>query len=74
MPVGETLVAKALGQKVKDFRLNKLMTQTELAKAIGVGLSTIVRLEAEEGEPYVPSDLVRVKIEKFLKANREQAA
>lgn len=66
-------MAKALGQKVKDFRLNRQMTQTQMAKAMQVSLSTIVRLEDEEGEPYIPSDLVRVKIEKFLKANREAA-
>lgn len=59
---------KALGAKVKDFRLNREWTQMQAASFFRVGLSTVIRIEQGKG----CSDLTRTKIEKLLA--QQQAA
>jgi transcriptional regulator with XRE-family HTH domain len=66
MTVGETM-SKSFGQKLKDFRLDKGMSQTELAVDIGISLGTVVRIE--QGGDI--SELIERKVQNYLK---EQAA
>lgn len=55
-------MAKALGKRVKEFRLAKLLTQPQLAVAIGISLATLVRIESGASV----SDLTRARVDKFL--------
>lgn len=61
-------MSKSFGLKLKDFRLDKGMSQTDLAVAIGVSLATIVRIEAGSDM----SELVERKVKNYLK--EQQAA
>ena len=53
---------KTLGERVKELRLSKEMTQVKATMFFRVSLATIIRLEAGKD----CSDLVRAKIEKIL--------
>ena len=52
-----------LGERVKAFRLDREMSQDDMADFLGLSRGTIVRLE--RGEKCY--DVTRVKIEKKLK-------
>lgn len=54
--------AKKLGQQVKDFRMDRQMTQPRAASFFGVSLATLCRIEA--GKPVL--DLTRAKVQKIL--------
>lgn len=49
---------------LSDFRVNKDLTQEELAKALGVTRQTIIAIEKGN---YTPSVLLALKIAKFFK-------
>ncbi len=53
---------KAMGQKVKQFRLLREMTQQKAAVFFGVSKATYVRIEQGKG----CGDLIRAKIERIL--------
>lgn len=53
---------KALGHKVKEFRLMQQMPQDKAAEHFGVSYATYIRVEHGKG----CSDLVRVRIEQKL--------
>lgn len=53
-----------IGERIKAVRLDRGMTQLDMAVFLGVSIGTIVRLE--RGEACY--DLTRVKIDKKLKA------
>lgn len=55
-------MAKAIGKRVKELRLAKLLTQPQMAVLVGISLATLVRME--QGASV--SDLTRAKVEKFL--------
>jgi transcriptional regulator with XRE-family HTH domain len=57
-----------LGKRIKAYRMDRQMTQKQMAGFIGVTLATISRIE--NGEAC--RDLTRAKIEKLLN-NREAA-
>lgn len=57
-----------LGKRVKAFRLDRQMTQVQVAQFLGVSRGTIRNLEA--GQPY--REITAAKIEKLIK--REVAA
>ncbi len=59
---------KPLGQRIKEFRLRNLMTQEDAARKFGIGVVTVIRIEA--GLPC--RELTRAKIE--AKLNQEKAA
>jgi DNA-binding XRE family transcriptional regulator len=59
---------KALGQKVKEFRLMRQMTQEKAAIFFGVSYATYIRVEQGKGS----GDLIRARIEKAL--NQDRAA
>jgi transcriptional regulator with XRE-family HTH domain len=44
---------KRLGQKIRELRKERRMSQTELAQRAGVALMTISRLERGEHDPHV---------------------
>lgn len=60
---------EALGVRLKRYRMDKLMTQEDLAKKLEMSRFTLSQIE--NGSEDV-RDLTRAKIENFL--NREQAA
>jgi transcriptional regulator with XRE-family HTH domain len=45
------LTVVQIGDKLRAVRTRKLMTQQELAKEAGVGVTTIVRIERNQVEP-----------------------
>lgn len=53
---------KKLGERVKDLRLGRELTQVEATAFFRVSLATLCRIEAGLG----CGDLVRAKIEKVL--------
>lgn len=53
-------ILKELGQRIKDIRIRRSMTQTELSANAGVSFSTVVRIENGEG----------VNIENIMKVMR----
>ena len=53
---------KTLGRRMKEFRLNKGMTQKQAAAFFGIGYVTYMRIES--GKPC--RDLTRVKVVKTL--------
>jgi DNA-binding XRE family transcriptional regulator len=53
---------KTLGERIKELRLGREMTQVDATMFFRVSLATIIRLEAGKD----CSDLVRAKIEKVL--------
>lgn len=53
---------KTLGERIKELRLSREMTQVDATMFFRVSLATIIRLEAGKD----CSDLVRAKIEKVL--------
>jgi len=53
-----------LGKRIKAYRLENQMTQTQMAAFLGLSLETIVRLEY--GKPC--TELTSAKIESKLKA------
>lgn len=59
---GETMSNRALGKRIKEFRLARLWTQGQVAKEMMVSKSTITRLEAGKSV----ADLTKAKIEKYL--------
>lgn len=61
--------AKRFGKLVREFRLDKGMTQKQLAVAMDVSLSTVLRLEA--GRELQP--LTQRKIERFLESQKVAA-
>jgi DNA-binding XRE family transcriptional regulator len=60
---------KALGQKLKEFRLMRGMNQTKAAIFFGVSMATYVRIEHGKG----CGDLNRSKIEKTLEQQNQAA-
>lgn len=54
--------AKELGKAVKYYRLEREMTQSQLADLIGISRSSVARLEAGQGI----GDLARHKLEKKI--------
>lgn len=44
-----------VGNKIKELRMEKEITQEELAKAIGVSRQTIVSIEAKQSIPKLES-------------------
>ena len=40
-----------IGEKLRDTRKRKLLTQEQLAKRAGVGIATIIRIERNQVEP-----------------------
>jgi transcriptional regulator with XRE-family HTH domain len=52
-----------LGQRIKAFRLERDMTQKQVASYLGISKPTIVRLESGKGKVM---DLTRAKIERQL--------
>lgn len=59
---------KPLAQRVKEYRMAKLLNQTNAAKKLGISRFTLLRIEA--GKPC--ADLTRARIE--AKLNEEVAA
>jgi transcriptional regulator with XRE-family HTH domain len=45
------LIAVKIGHSVRELRVGKLMTQEELARAAGISLRQLVRIESNEVEP-----------------------
>jgi transcriptional regulator with XRE-family HTH domain len=45
------LTAVKIGQSVRELRVGKFMTQEELARAAGISLRQLVRIERNEVEP-----------------------
>lgn len=43
------VILKELGQRIKDIRIGRSITQKELAHSAGVSFSTVVRIENGEG-------------------------
>ena len=41
-----------IGERLRDLRKRALMSQRELAKRSGVGVTTIVRIERNQVEPH----------------------
>lgn len=62
-------MAKALGRRVKEFRLERLWTQKQMAAALGVSEGTIVNIERGNGV----SDLTQARIEKYLNLEAQVA-
>lgn len=60
---------KTLGERVKELRLSREMSQVQATALFRVSLATIIRLEAGRD----CSDLVRAKIEKALAQYSEAA-
>lgn len=58
-------MAKALAKRVKEVRLERLLTQKQMANAIGISLSSYIRIEAGPNDRKI-SDLLKAKVEKFL--------
>lgn len=54
---------KTLAQRVKEFRMAKLLNQTEAAKQLGISRFTLLRIEAGKS----CSDLTRARIDAKLK-------
>lgn len=61
---------RGLGKRVKELRLARLLTQMQMAVAMGVSRATVANIE---GGKEV-SDLTRSKVEKFLKSQAVGAA
>ncbi len=55
-------MSKSLGKQLKEYRLDRQMSQRRMAVAVGLSLGTLVKLE---GGDHV-SDLTRAKVQKFL--------
>jgi transcriptional regulator with XRE-family HTH domain len=45
------LTAVKIGHSVRELRVDKFMTQEELARAAGISLRQVVRIERNEVEP-----------------------
>ena len=60
---------KSLGKRLKEFRIERGMTQPKAALHFGVSFSTICRLEAGKG----CGDLIRAKIERGLQQEVQAA-
>ena len=45
------LIAVKIGHSVRELRVGKFMTQEELARAAGISLRQLVRIESNEVEP-----------------------
>ncbi|MCH5342459.1 MAG: helix-turn-helix transcriptional regulator [Acetatifactor sp.] len=54
------LILTELGQRIKDIRISRSITQRELAHSAGISFSTVVRVESGEG----------VNIENYMKILR----
>lgn len=64
-------VAKFIGAKIKEYRKKKNLTQEELGKKIGVGLSTISGYERGSSSPdnekiYALSKVLEVSVNDFF--------
>ena len=46
------LTVLRIGEKVRETRKRKLLTQTQLADKAGVGVNTIIRIERNQVEPH----------------------
>ena len=46
------LVVVRIGDKLKEIRTRRLLTQQELADKAGVGVNTIIRIERNKTEPH----------------------
>lgn len=57
-PLSEDAVLRELGSRISQYRLNRNLTQAQLAQEAGVSLSTVSRMEA--GSSSQISNLVRV--------------
>ena len=55
--------AAKLGQRIKAFRLERDMTQAQVAAYLGISKPTVARLEGGRGNVM---DLTRAKIERQL--------
>jgi transcriptional regulator with XRE-family HTH domain len=49
--VQQLLLRYNLGHSVRELRVGKLLTQEELARAAGISLRQLVRIESNEVEP-----------------------
>jgi transcriptional regulator with XRE-family HTH domain len=45
------LVVESFGERLKDLREDRMLTQRDLAREAGVALSTIVNLEKQHNSP-----------------------
>lgn len=64
-----TFILQEIGQRIKDIRIARNMTQRELAEYAGVSFSTITRLEAGKGTTM--DNLLRILRTFNLLANLE---
>ena len=46
------LIVLRIGEKVREARKRKLLTQEQLADKAGVGVNTIIRIERNQVEPH----------------------
>jgi transcriptional regulator with XRE-family HTH domain len=44
-------VTESFGERLKELREDRMLTQRELARAAGIALSTVVNLEKQHTEP-----------------------
>ena len=47
------LVVVKIGDRLRDLRVRRALTQEELAEKADVGTSTVARLERNESEPHM---------------------
>ena len=57
---------RGLGKRVKELRLARLLTQKQMAVAMGISRATFIRIE--DGKSV--SELTRSKVERFLKSQQ----
>ncbi|MBI3627609.1 MAG: helix-turn-helix transcriptional regulator [Candidatus Sungbacteria bacterium] len=58
-----------MANEVQNLRLQKGITQEELARAVGVSRQTVIAIE---GGNYTPSVLLAIKIAQFFKTSVEK--
>lgn len=66
-----------LGEKIKKYRENKKMTQTEIAEILGVKSATISKYETNTLEPNIESikklaEIFEISIDELLKDEKEE--
>jgi putative transcriptional regulator len=59
---------ETIGNKVSELRVDRGVTQEELAKAVGVTRQTVIAIEKGN---YIPSVLLTLKIATFFKKKVE---
>lgn len=58
-----TKAFKTTGEKLRELREKKNLTQSEVAKAVGLSVSAIAMYELDE---RTPSDKIKVKLSNFF--------